>query len=123
MSVFLPVMKPFVDGTGFGLRIRSKSFYALRMGSMPVIRRATWSRSAQMRSVGYRKGSLISEGLIMETPNRKVVHEVKALLHRWSEESDLEDDELLQCIKDAVDEYFDEDVVEFESDIDLEDDE
>ena len=29
----------------------------------------------------------------METPNRKVVHEVKALLHRWSEESDLEDDE------------------------------
>jgi hypothetical protein len=123
VSVFLPVMKPCVDGTGFGLRIRSKSFYALRMGSMPVIRRVTWSRSAQMRSVSYRKGSLISEGLIMETPNRKVVHEVKALLHRWSEESDLEDNELLQCIGDAVDEYFDEDVVEFESDIDLEDDE
>ena len=29
----------------------------------------------------------------MEAPNRKVVHEVNALLHRWSEESDLEDDE------------------------------
>ena len=59
----------------------------------------------------------------MEAPSRKVVHEVKALLHRWSEESDLEDNELLQCIGDAVDEYFDEDVVEFESDIELEDDE
>ena len=51
------------------------------------------------------------------------MHEVKALLHRWSEESDLEDHELLQCISDALNEYFDEDVVEFESDIDLEEDE
>ena len=59
----------------------------------------------------------------METPNRKVVHEVKALLHRWSEESDLEDHELLQCMSDALNEYFDEDVVEFESNIELEDDE
>ena len=59
----------------------------------------------------------------MELPSEKVVNEVKALLHRWSEESDLEDHELLQCISDALNEYFDEDVVEFESDIDLEEDE
>ena len=59
----------------------------------------------------------------MEAPNRNVVHEVKALLHRWSEESDLEDHELLQCMSDELNEYFDEDVVEFESDIELEDDE
>ena len=59
----------------------------------------------------------------MELPSRKVVNEVKALLNRWSEESDLEDHELLQCISDALNEYFDEDVVEFESDIDLEEDE
>ena len=59
----------------------------------------------------------------MELPSEKVVNEVKALLHRWGEESDLEDHELLQCISDALNEYFDEDVVEFESDIDLEEDE
>ena len=59
----------------------------------------------------------------MELPSEKVVNEVKALLHRWSEESDLQDHELLQCISDALNEYFDEDVVEFESDIDLEEDE
>ena len=59
----------------------------------------------------------------MELPSEKVVNEVKALLNRWSEESDLEDHELLQCISDALNEYFDEDVVEFESDIDLEEDE
>ena len=59
----------------------------------------------------------------MELPSEKVVNEVKALLHRWSEESDLEDHELLQCISDALNEYFDEDVVEFDSDIDLEEDE
>ena len=59
----------------------------------------------------------------MELPSEKVVNEVKALLRRWSEESDLEDHELLQCISDALNEYFDEEVVEFESDIDLEEDE
>ena len=53
----------------------------------------------------------------------QVIHEIKALLHRWTEESDLEDKELLRCVGDAIDEYFDEEVVEFDSEIDLEDDE
>ncbi len=54
---------------------------------------------------------------------RQVIHEIKALLHRWTEESDLEDKEILRCVGDAIDEYFDEEVVEFDSEIDLEDDE
>ncbi len=45
------------------------------------------------------------------------------MLHRWSEESDLEDRDLLKCLSEAVDEYFDDDVVDFESDIELEDEE
>jgi len=59
----------------------------------------------------------------MTDAKRKVIHEVKALLHRWSEESDLEDRDLLKCLSEAVDEYFDDDVVDFESDIELEDEE
>jgi len=45
------------------------------------------------------------------------------LIHRWSEESDLEDSDLLNCMHDAVDEYFEEDVVDFECDMELEEDE
>ena len=51
---------------------------------------------------------------------RKCIHELKALFHRWAgEESDLEDEDVLGCVNDALEEYFDEEVVEFESDIDL----
>ena len=52
-------------------------------------------------------------------PKDMVIAEVKALLHRWEEESDLKDTELLECIDIAVTEYFEEDVVDFDSDIDL----
>jgi hypothetical protein len=52
-----------------------------------------------------------------------VIAEVKALLHRWEEESDLEDTDLLECIDVAISEYFEEDVVDFDSDINLDDDE
>ena len=54
---------------------------------------------------------------------KQVIHEIKSLFHRWSQESDLEDKELLKCVGDAIDEYFDEEVIEFDSEIDLEDDE
>tara|TARA_R110002153_G_scaffold72621_2_gene189923 strand:+ start:1320 stop:1499 length:180 start_codon:yes stop_codon:yes gene_type:complete len=53
----------------------------------------------------------------MTTPKDMVIGEVKALLHRWGEESDLDDEELLECIDIAVAEYYDEEVVDFESDI------
>ena len=59
----------------------------------------------------------------METAKRQFIHELKNLLHRWTEESDLEDRQLLECMSEAVDEYFEDDVVDFESDIDLGEDE
>ena len=55
----------------------------------------------------------------METAKRQFIHELKNLLNRWTEESDLEDEQLLECMHEAVDEYFEDDVVDFESDIDL----
>jgi hypothetical protein len=59
----------------------------------------------------------------MEDAKRQFIHELKNLIHRWSEESDLEDSDLLNCMHDAVDEYFEEDVVDFECDMELEEDE
>jgi hypothetical protein len=59
----------------------------------------------------------------MEDAKRQFIHELKNLIHRWSEESDLEDSDLLDCMGDAVDEYFDEDVVDFECDMELEEEE
>tara|TARA_R110000796_G_scaffold229303_1_gene346574 strand:- start:363 stop:545 length:183 start_codon:yes stop_codon:yes gene_type:complete len=59
----------------------------------------------------------------MKNAKRQFIHELKNLLHRWSEESDLKDKQLLECVGEAVDEYFEDDVFDFESDIDLEEDE
>jgi len=58
----------------------------------------------------------------MSEASRQCIHELKALFHRWEEESDLEQDDILDCVKDALNEYYQEDVIEFESDIDLEED-
>ena len=59
----------------------------------------------------------------MSEASRQCIHELKALFHRWEEESDLEQDDILDCVKDALNEYYQEDVIEFESEIDEEDDE
>ena len=56
----------------------------------------------------------------MSQASRQCIHELKALFHRWEEESDLEQEDILDCTKDALNEYYDEDVIEFESDIDEE---
>lgn len=56
-----------------------------------------------------------------DSPSRKCTHEIKALIHRWEEESDLDCEQIVECVNDAVQEYYDEEVVDFESDIDLED--
>tara|TARA_R110000851_G_scaffold144169_1_gene283251 strand:- start:222 stop:398 length:177 start_codon:yes stop_codon:yes gene_type:complete len=56
----------------------------------------------------------------MSQASRQCIHELKALFHRWEEESDLEQEDILDCAKDALNEYYDEDVIEFESDIDEE---
>ncbi len=59
----------------------------------------------------------------MSEASRQCIHELKALFHRWEEESDLEQQDILDCVSDALNEYYDEDVIEFESEIDEEDDE
>jgi hypothetical protein len=56
----------------------------------------------------------------MSEASRQCIHELKALLHRWEEESDLEQQDILDCVSDALNEYYDEDVIEFESEIDEE---
>ena len=56
----------------------------------------------------------------MSEASRQCIHELKALLHRWEEESDLEQQDILDCVSDALNEYYDENVIEFESEIDEE---
>tara|TARA_A100001391_G_scaffold175362_1_gene138155 strand:- start:4062 stop:4235 length:174 start_codon:yes stop_codon:yes gene_type:complete len=55
----------------------------------------------------------------MDQASKQVVNEVASLLRRWSEESDLDDTQLIKCVTKGVDKYFDDDVVDFSSDIDL----
>jgi len=54
---------------------------------------------------------------------RQLIHEVKVLLRRWELESDLLQEEMIACIKDGVNEYYQEDIVDFDSEIDLGEDE
>tara|TARA_R110002020_G_scaffold458894_1_gene676710 strand:+ start:408 stop:593 length:186 start_codon:yes stop_codon:yes gene_type:complete len=56
---------------------------------------------------------------------RQCTHEIKVLFHRWEEESDLGQEGVLECLNVALTEYYGEDVLEFESEIELdeEDDE
>lgn len=48
----------------------------------------------------------------------KIAH--RALLDRWVEESDIEDMRIAEIAKEDIEEWLDEDVVEFECEIDLE---
>ena len=55
----------------------------------------------------------------MSGAGRQLIHEVKVLLRRWELESDLLQEEMIACIKDGVNEYYQEDIVDFDSDMDL----
>lgn len=57
-----------------------------------------------------------------ETPQRKCTVEFKVHIHRWQEESDLEPQELIDALEDAIEEYFELDDEEGEA-IDFEADE
>ena len=59
----------------------------------------------------------------MSGAGRQLIHEVKALLRRWELESDLLQEEIITCVKDGVNEYYQEDIVDFDSEIDLGEDE
>ena len=57
-----------------------------------------------------------------ESPQRKCTIEFKLHIHRWQEESDLEPQEIVDAINDAVEEYFElekEEEIEFDPDFDL----
>lgn len=60
-----------------------------------------------------------------ESPQRKCTVEFKLHIHRWQEESDLEPQEIVDAMHDAIEEYFElekekgEEEVEFDPDIDL----
>ena len=53
------------------------------------------------------------------TPHQQFKNEHRAMLNRWLEESDIEDTEMAKIVLDDVNEWLDDEVVEFESDMDL----
>ena len=57
------------------------------------------------------------------TPHQQFKNEHRALLNRWLEESDIEDHDMAKIVLADIEEWMDEEVIEFECDIDLEDDE
>jgi hypothetical protein len=54
-----------------------------------------------------------------ETPHQKFKNEHRALLNRWLDESDIEDMEMARIAMDDLNEWLGEDVLEFESEIEL----
>lgn len=82
---------------------------------MPAIRTANSLRSVRMKRERCR---VVPIG-VMDRASKQVVNEVASLLRRWSEESDLDDTQLIKCVTKGVDKYFEDDVVDFSSDIDL----
>ena len=54
------------------------------------------------------------------TPHQQFKNEHRALLNRWLEESDIDDEEMAQIALDDVQEWMDEEVIEFDCDMDLE---
>ncbi|MAM93002.1 MAG: hypothetical protein CMI15_16265 [Opitutaceae bacterium] len=56
------------------------------------------------------------------TPHEQFGNEVRALLNRYVEESDLEECTLAEIMHHILSQWLDEDVLDFSSDIDLEDD-
>ena len=54
------------------------------------------------------------------TQHEKFAREVRALLKRWEEESDLDDWEMAELVADAVNGWLDEEIISF--DVDAEDD-
>jgi hypothetical protein len=58
-----------------------------------------------------------------QTPHQQFKNEHRALLNRWLEESDIDDMEMANIAMVDINEWLGEDVLEFESEIDLEDEE
>ena len=50
---------------------------------------------------------------------RKLIHELKNTFHRWEEESDLFDDSIIDACKKALREYYNDQVIVFDSEIEF----
>ena len=57
------------------------------------------------------------------TAKRQCTHEMKTLLNRWENESDLSQEEICDCFINALKEYYSEEIIDFDSEIDLGEDE
>ena len=57
------------------------------------------------------------------TPHQQFKNEHRALLNRWVEESDIEDTDMAKIAMSDIEEWLNEEIVDFESDIKLEEDE
>lgn len=55
-------------------------------------------------------------------PKDQIRHEGKCLLNRWSEECDLECTEIAKALYESINEWMEEDIVDFEADFEIEDD-
>jgi len=53
------------------------------------------------------------------TPHQQFKNAHRALLNRWVEESDIEDLDLAKIVTEDTEEWLDEGVVDFESEVDL----
>tara|TARA_R100001198_G_C5059851_1_gene111483 strand:+ start:213 stop:389 length:177 start_codon:yes stop_codon:yes gene_type:complete len=54
----------------------------------------------------------------MSEASRQCIHEMKALFYRWEQESDLVQEDILNCLSAALDEYYKDDVIGFEPETD-----
>ena len=79
--------------------------------SLPVYRRDRW--------INPNIGGV--DNAETDTPSA-FKNEHRALLNRWLEESDIEDTEMAKIVMSDIEEWLDEDVVEFECDMVLDDD-
>lgn len=50
-------------------------------------------------------------------PRDQIRHETKYYLYRWTEETDLESHEIIQCYIDAINEWCEEDIVVFNPEV------
>jgi len=53
------------------------------------------------------------------SPQDQIRHETKILLNRYDEECDLDDMQIIKCVKKGIKEWLEEDVIDFDPDPEL----
>tara|TARA_R100001510_G_C7612360_1_gene175491 strand:+ start:53 stop:250 length:198 start_codon:yes stop_codon:yes gene_type:complete len=57
-----------------------------------------------------------------QNPREQIIHETKTHLNRWTQETDLDDEEIVQAYMVAINEWLEIDIIEFTPDDDNETD-